>query len=145
MFSEKSLTMEIHQSILTSELREKIHEGFYQHSIQCTGINGWSPELISFELREAKQTFGYVVVQVFWGQLHIKYLLLEADYRGKGFGTLLMNHAFDFGRSHGCTFAFVETMNFQAPLFYQKLGFNIDFIRTGFAKGTSLYYLSKDL
>ena len=137
--------MKIHQSILTSELKEKIHAGFHQHSMQCAGIDGLSQEPVSFELREADLIIGYVVVLLFWGQLHIKYVLVNESYRGKGFGAVLMNHVFDFGRSHGCTFAFVETMNFQAPKFHQKLGFNIDFIRSGFEKGVSLYYLSKDL
>lgn len=36
-------------------------------------------------------------------------------------------------------------MNFQAPKFYQKFDFNIDFIRSGFEKGVSPYCLSKDL
>jgi ribosomal protein S18 acetylase RimI-like enzyme len=36
-------------------------------------------------------------------------------------------------------------MNFQAPEFYQKLGFQIELKRDGYAGDSSFYYLRKDL
>lgn len=56
-----------------------------------------------------------------------------------------MQHALEYGKLRGCRFAFVETMSFQAPEFYQKLGFSIDFKREGFDAGASFYYLRKIL
>ena len=98
-----------------------------------------------FELFDKDMFVGAIVVQVFWGQLHIKYLFLNENYRGRGLGCQLMNHALEFGKKRGCRFAFVETMSFQAPAFYQKMGFTIEFSRAGFAKNTSFHYLKKDL
>ena len=79
------------------------------------------------------------------GQLHIKYLFVEENYRCLGIATELMQHAINYGKSRNCTFVFVETMNFQAVGFYQKLGFNVKLSRGGYDKNSSLNYLKKDL
>jgi ribosomal protein S18 acetylase RimI-like enzyme len=136
--------MNISSSPLTSELKNEINEHLRKHASKFTGGDGLG-EQIAFEARENKEFVGCVVVQLFWGQLHIKYLVVKEAYRGQGIGRKLMEHAFEFGKSNMCSFAFVETMVFQAPPFYQKLGFKIDFIRFGYEKEISFYYLSKDL
>ena len=54
-----------------------------------------------------------------------------------------MEHAFKYGRQEGCRFTFVETMSFQAPEFYEKIGFKIELKRNGYDANTSFYYLIK--
>jgi len=135
----------IRQSILTPDLKKHVYEGFSKHAIDLTGIDGLSQEPVSFEIQKDKDFVGCIVIQLFWGQLHIKYLFIEESFRGKGFARKLMEHIFEYGKSKGCSFAFVETMNFQAPEFYQKLGFKTELIRHGYEKGTSFYYLKRDL
>ncbi len=135
----------IKQSILTPELKKHIYEGFSKHAIESTGINGLSEEPVNFEIQNDKNFVGCIVVQLFWGQLHIKYLFIEEAYRRKGYAKKLLEHAFAFGKAKGCSFAFVETMSFQAPDFYQKFGFKVEHVRHGYEKGTSFYYLKRDL
>jgi len=139
------MTYEIIETPLTLGLKRHIYEAFGKHSVRCKGIDGLAQEPISFEIRENENLVGCVVVQLFWGQLHIKYLLVEDRYRSHGIARRLMEHAFEFGITQGCRFAFVETMDFQAPEFYQKLGFTIDFVRRGYDRETSFFYLSKIL
>ncbi len=137
--------MQIHQSTLTPELTTKIFEEFSKAAIKATGIDGLSEKAITFEKRDGKNLIGCIVVQMFWGQLHIKYLFVQEQYRSQGIATELMKHAVEFAQSRGCTFAFVETMNFQALEFYQKLGFNVELSRYGYNKGSSFHYLKRDL
>lgn len=144
MSNEKTFE-EIQQLPLMPELKDQVFEAFRKHAIKCMGICGLDQEPISFEIRDGAKLVGCVVVQPFWGQLHIKYLLVEESYRGQGIARRLMEHALEFGKAQNCRFAFVETMNFQAPEFYQKLGFKIDFVRHGYDRETSFYYLKKDL
>ena len=99
------------QTILTPELKQQIMDGFAKHSIAQTGIEGIE-DIIIFEIREGKNLIGCIAVQIFWGQLHIKYLFVEEAYREQGFARALMEQAFKFGKTKGCHFAFVETMNF---------------------------------
>jgi ribosomal protein S18 acetylase RimI-like enzyme len=135
----------IKQLNLTPDLKKRVLEGFAQHSISSIGFNGLSQEPIAFEIQIGDDFVGCIVVQIFWGQLHIKYLFVEEPYRGKGYAKEFMKYALNFGKSQGCSFAFVETMSFQAPEFYQKLGFKVEMVRHGYERDTSLYYLKRDL
>lgn len=137
--------MKIQQTPFTDERKTHIFEAFGKHAIDSMGINGFAPDPISLEIHDGVNFIGCIVVQIVWGQLHIKFLLIEEPYRRQGYGRRLLEQAFEFGKQQGCNIAFVETMNYQAPELYQKLGFEIEFKRTGFDVGTSMYYLKKDL
>lgn len=139
------MIFQINQNKLTEEVKKKIFKGFSQQALESTGIDGLSEEPISFEIYDETLLVGAIVVQPFWGQLHIKYLFVEKDYREQGIARMLMNHALEFGRKRECHFAFVETMSFQAPEFYKKMGFTIEFSRAGYAENTSFHYLKKPL
>lgn len=139
------MTQEIIQTSLTSDMKKHIYGVFAQHAIAATGMDGLAEDPVVFEIREGEKLMACVGVQIFWGQLHIKYLIVEEPYRNQGLGRTLMEHAFEFGRTRGCTFTFLETMNFQAPDFYQKLGFMVELERPGYAKDTTFFYMRKAL
>lgn len=139
------MSLQIKQHKLTDEVKKKIFQGFARQAIKSTGVDGLSENSISFEIFENAEFIGAIVVQLFWEQLHIKYLFVEENYRHQGIGRRLMNHALEFGKKRGCQFAFVETMSFQAPEFYQKMGFAIEFSRPGYANNTMFHYLKKSL
>lgn len=139
------MNFSIRQTIFRDELKKKIFDGFGAHAIEATGINGLAEEPHSFEIFNKNDFVGAIVVQLFWGQLHIKYLFVDKAYRGQGIAHALMEHALKFGIDQGCHFAFVETMSFQAPKFYQELGFHLEFSRPGYAQGTTFHYLKKPL
>jgi len=130
---------------LSEQIKEKIFKGFSEQAIQCTGIDGLSEKPISFEIYHTGELAGVIVVQLFWEQLHIKYLFVKENMRGQGLGRQLLQHALEFGKKRQCAFAFVETMNFQALEFYKKMGFILNFSRTGYAKNTSFNYLQMPL
>ncbi len=162
-----SMNTKILSTPLTTDLKARIYHVFGQHAMHSIGMDGLNEAPLVFALLKdgprmqagrvqkepsaildtelTEKLIGCVVVQMFWGQLHIKYLLIEEAYRGQGYARCLMERAFLYGKERGCHFAFVETMNFQAPGFYQKLGFETEFVRSGFAKGTSFHYLKKFL
>lgn len=137
--------MRLTQKPLTSDFKQFIYDCFAQYSIEVMGFDGLSEDSIAFIIEESGKFIGTCVVQLFWGQLHIKYLLVDKEYRNRGIAKQLLTHVFNFGKTKGCTLAYVETMSFQAPLFYQKLGFKVELIRHGFSGGISFYYLKKDL
>lgn len=134
----------ISEKPLTDALKEEIFAGFKRHAVEKTGHNDIG-ETYAFVAEEEDLLLGAVVVELFWGALHIKYAYVHESARGKGLGRELMLCALAFGKSKNCPFAFVETMSFQALDFYQKLGFTLDFTRSGHSHGTSAHYLSKRL
>lgn len=137
------MNLQIQQNKLTEEVKKKIYQGFAHQAIKATGIDGLNEDPISFELFDKGEFVGAIVVQLFWEQLHIKFLLVEENYRGQGIARRLMNHALEYGKKRGCQFAFVETMSFQAPGFYQKMGFMVEFSRSGYAANTTFHYLKR--
>lgn len=140
----ESMNFHIHQNVLNDVVKKRIFQGFADQAIHSTGMNGLDEDPISFEIFHHDAFVGAIVVQLFWEQLHIKYLFVEEQFRGQGVGRQLLNYALDFGKKKACQFAFVETMSFQAPAFYQQMGFTIEFSRPGYARDTVLHYLKKN-
>jgi len=81
----------------------------------------------------------------FYGCMYVDQLWVDEKLRGKGYGTQLMLAAEELGRERGCTFAAVNTMDWEGLEFYQKLGYHVEFERHGFVKNSTFYYLRKDL
>lgn len=134
--------MEIKQQQLTDLLKKQIYDGFRRHAIETTGHDGKS-ESVALVAMDEKTMAGAIVVELFWGALHIKYIYVEDQYRNQKLGTRLMEQALAYAKQHKCPFAFVETMCFQALEFYKKCGFNLEFTRSGYAHNTSFHYLRK--
>ena len=80
-----------------------------------------------------------------YGGLHIDSLWVSDVIRNKGWGTKLINAALAYGKEKNCNFATVNTMDWEALGFYQKLGFRIEFQRSGFHKNSVFYFLRKEL
>lgn len=73
------------------------------------------------------------------------HIWVDEKLRGQGYGTKLMQLAKEHARKNSCSFVSVNTMNFEAPEFYKKLGFYVEFERHGFDKNSIFYFLRKDL
>ena len=58
-------------------------------------------------------------------QFFIDVVWVDKPVRGKGFGRTLMEQAEIEARSRGCIASQVDTLSFQAPNFYKKLGFEV--------------------
>jgi ribosomal protein S18 acetylase RimI-like enzyme len=136
--------IDIRKRPLTEDLKKRIYKGFGRHAIAMTGYHE-KVEPVAFIAMDSGVFAGAVVAGLFLGALHVRYVYVDELYRNQGLGSRLMEMAFDYGRNNKCSFAFVETMSFQAPLFYQKMGFQLEFTRTGYAHGTSFHYLRKEL
>lgn len=80
-----------------------------------------------------------------YGCLVVDTLWVAESLRGQGYGTKLMQMAERLGLDNECRFATVNTMDWEALDFYKKLGFNIEFERKGFDKGSIFYFLRKEL
>jgi GNAT superfamily N-acetyltransferase len=57
------------------------------------------------------------------GWAYIDLLYVSKERRGQGLGRLLMKRAEDEARKRGCHSAFLWTQEFEAPGFYEKLGY----------------------
>lgn len=76
-----------------------------------------------------------------YGGLFIGQLWVAAKLRGKGYGTQLMQKAETLAKESKCHFVAVNTFDWEAPDFYKKLGFYVEFERKGFDKNSIQNYL----
>jgi GNAT superfamily N-acetyltransferase len=95
---------------------------------------------------EEKEIIGGCNGWLLFGAIYTDQLWVDAKYRRKGFGTMLLEKVHDYGRENGCKLATLMTMNFQkARPLYEKLGYVVDFQRSGYTKGSSVLFLKKNL
>lgn len=83
---------------------------------------------------------------IVYGSIYTDQLWVHSEYRGKGFGKMLMEKVHELGKRKQCAFACVGTMDFQqAQEFYESLGYTKEFERLGYANGGKMIYLRKDI
>lgn len=80
-----------------------------------------------------------------WRWLYIAKLWIDATVRGQGIGTKLMAAAEELARSRGCTDVSLDTFDFQARPFYEKLGYELFGTLEGFPPDSRQFYLRKSL
>ena len=80
-----------------------------------------------------------------YGCLYIDQLWVSLELRQRGIGSKLMQACEKLGRERQCSFICVQTMDWEALLFYQKLKFEIEFIREGYEKDSKMYFLRKNV
>lgn len=101
---------------------------------------------ISLILRNKKGNIvGGVITSMLCGIMHLEVLWLHEDLRGKGLGKILVLNAERMGRKKGYPASQTWTFSFQAPDFYQRIGYEIKGVFEGYCKGVSEYVLSKKL
>ena len=83
--------------------------------------------------------------QTRWQWLYVAKLWVADAYRGKGLGTRLLERAEEIARSRGCTNALLDTFEYQARPFYEKLGYRLFGTLDGYPPGYRQFYLTKAL
>jgi GNAT superfamily N-acetyltransferase len=80
-----------------------------------------------------------------WKWLYVAKLWVDERGRGKGIGTQLLAAAEELARARGCTDASLDTFEYQARPFYEKLGYELFGTLDGFPPGYRQFYLRKRL
>ena len=83
----------------------------------------------NFVSKENDKIIGILRGSFYYDEGKVGDLIVSEDYRGRGIGKSLMMKAEEYLRSQNLRFMSLSTYDFQAPEFYKKLGFNIEFIR----------------
>ena len=86
-----------------------------------------------------------LVAETFGNWLEIEYLFVKEDLRGQGIGSQLLQQAESEAKKRNCRFAFVNTYQFQAPVFYQKHGYKEVFTMKNYPYTGQRHYYQKEL
>lgn len=124
-------------------LEKWIRQEMRQAAKTAIGYDGWDGETICFVARNGDEYIGVIVFDIIYGQMCIHYVVVAETYRNQGIGSELLLKAFQVANERGCNFAYLETLNFQAPQFYEKHGFVLEFSRAGYSHGIIFNYFKK--
>ncbi len=86
------------------------------------------------------------IVGTIWGQcVEIKYLWVHYSLRRQGYGSRLLQTLEQEARAQQCHAAILDTYSFQAPDFYQRLGYEVFGVIDGYPQGYQKVFLKKRL
>ena len=113
-------------------------------NVAQTGIGAERDILLSILLRDdAGQISAGVYGWTWGGCCEIRYLWVRPELRGQGYGRSLLEAAEQEARRRGCDQMVLDTHSFQAPGFYQKLGYEIVGVVDEYPRGHKKYFLKK--
>ena len=88
---------------------------------------------------------GGVSADTYWDYLHISHLWVHEQHRRKGIDRSLMLAAESEARIRGCRNALVDTLSFQAPGFYIRMGYEEFGRLPGFSGKHERHFMHKRL
>lgn len=95
-------------------------------------------------LAEGDNVKGGITAIVWAGMLFIKWFWIDESLRRQGHGRALMAAAEAEGRRLGCSAAWLDTFEFQARPFYEKLGYEL-FGTLDYPAGFKRFFMKKAL
>lgn len=103
-------------------------------------------EELFFSLKDSQGNLvGGIQGYYFYGSGLVDMLWVEKPYRKKGYGRKLVEAFEHYAQSCGAAFMTVSTMDWwEAISFYTSMGYEIEFIREGYAQNSKQYTLRKD-
>lgn len=75
--------------------------------------------------RHEDQLVGGLIAEHVLAWLKISIMAVDPDHRGKGIGSSLLIDAEQRAQTVGCKYLYADTMQYQAPQFYIKHGFQV--------------------
>ena len=78
-----------------------------------------------------------------WGWLYVRWLWVDAPYRGQGIAGDLLTRAESVARQRGCRAAHIDTFSEQARLVYEKAGYSVFGSLPDFVSGHTRWFLAK--
>lgn len=126
------------------EIGDFIHEGFTRYGLQHDVALNYDDFCFASVNGEGKVT-GVITGRAYYNEVHIGDLIVDEAYRGTGLGRALVSTVENEYRGKGYDVVTLTTFGFQAPVFYKKLGYEIEFIRENADPKLSKYFLKKEI
>ena len=119
-----------------------LRDRLYDYNVEQTGVD--DGQWLALFVRDEQQTIRAGIEGWTWcGSCYISSLWVQQDLRGQDVGTQLLQAAEQEARIRGCQQVVLASFSFQAPGFYQKLGYEVFAVLADHPRGHQEYYLRK--
>jgi GNAT superfamily N-acetyltransferase len=122
----------------------KLWEGLIRYNRQQVGPLRYSRSVLTVRDRRGRLQGG-LILQSYWKESYVELLWLSQRMRGLGTGSKLIAEAERRARRRGSVLLHLNTYSFQAPGFYEKLGFKRLGGMQGSPRGESRHFYAKKL
>lgn len=123
---------------------EFIVQQLLQYNSRCAGEGNFRQ--LAIFLRDTDENLvGGLIGSTYWQWLYVDVFWIHESCRGGGYGISLLAAAEQEAIKRGCQYAYLDTFSFQAPEFYQKLGYVVFGELSDFPAGHSRFFLRKVL
>ena len=135
----------VHLSDTTAEeTRQAILAPLREYNQSQTGPNEYRG--LAIEIRDEEDS----IIGGLWGGssydwLFVQLLVVPQALRGQGIGRKLMSLAEAEASSRGCSAVWLDTFEFQARSFYERLGYNCFGQLENYPKGFARFFMQKPL
>ncbi len=133
---------QIVREVPTPEELAFLEDRLYEYNRDRTGHD--DGQLFAFFVRDEKQEIVAGISGWTWAQAcEIRELWVDPAWRRQGYGRRLLEGAEQEARDRGCQVILLESYSFQAPAFYQKLGYELQWRLKDFPPGYDYSFLVK--
>ncbi|MDE5430184.1 GNAT family N-acetyltransferase [Elizabethkingia meningoseptica] len=139
--------MEIKTSSIITEKHDDLISGFLNQYNQDRSVSfeGEVNEDLEIIMYDQHEIIGGIIGRSLWGTLEIKRLAVHPDYRHKGIGSKLIAAAEEEAKKRQCGYLSLNTFSYQAPEFYEKMGFKKIGTEKDFPRGFKRYFYQKKI
>ncbi len=117
----------------------------YNKAFPSGGLDIPTPDISLILRNEEGKIIGGVITSMLVGVMHLEILWVDKKYRRQGLGRALILEAEKIGKKKGYSTCQTWTFDFQAPEFYQSIGFQVLGICNVYTDGITEYVLMKQL
>jgi len=129
----------------STRAQEVIERGLNRYNEEQAGYWDWRGLAVLVSDPETSEVLGGLLGRTSLGLLFIDLVFLPDSLRDRGLGSRVLELAESEARQRGCRGAVLYTINFQAPGFYERLGYR-EFGRVPCdPPGTARVFMTKEL
>lgn len=105
----------------SKELEDRLVHILEEHSMEAG--SPFIEDDVSIRATDGGKLVGGLTGKAHLGWLYVKLLAMASGTRGKGVGASLMTRGEEVARGMGLVGVYLDTYDFQAPAFYERLGY----------------------
>ena len=125
------------------KIGEFINKEFTDYALKNEVTLGYDE--FCFVEEEDGKILGAITGRAYYNEVHIGDLIVSKDCRRSGLGSKLVKTVEEYYSGKCYDIITLTTFGFQAPEFYKKLGYKIEFVRENKDPKLSKYFLSKSI
>jgi ribosomal protein S18 acetylase RimI-like enzyme len=134
----------VRETARAGAVEKTVLRGLIAHNNRFAGPIRYKRLVLS--AREGRRIVGGLTADCAWNFVYVHLLWVDEKARGRDHGTRLMREAERVARERGAALVYLNTFTFQAPKFYEKLGYRRFAALKGTpAKGTTRFFYVKRL